>query len=304
MIEIPAAEVHALVKRFGALTAVAGVDLTVAPGEVLGVLGPNGAGKTTTIRCLLGYLRADSGDLRVLGGDARDPAVRRRVGYLPADAGLDRRMRTGELLDWYAGLRGGVPPARVAALCERLSVDPSRRIGELSTGNRRKVGIVQAVMHRPRLLVLDEPTSGLDPLVQREALRLVRELRDDGAGVLYSSHVLPEVEDVADRVTMLRRGRVVHETHVSALRDLAHERIEFRLSGGVPAGLLDGVAGVSAWRVEGDQLLVDVSGPVGELLRKVAPLDVQRVITREQDLEEIFFGYYRDPDTAVGQEAH
>ena len=198
-------------------------------------------------------------------------------------------MKVGELLTWYGDLRGGVPAAHVVALCERLGLDRSRRIGELSTGNRRKVGIVQAVMHRPDLLILDEPTSGLDPLVQREVLAIVREQCQAGAGVLFSSHVLPEVEDIAARVTMLRKGRIVHESGVAQLRSLAKERIEFRLGAlpGVPLDeLLDGVPGAASWQLDDHVLTVDVDGPAGELLRRIAPLDVQRIRTSEQDLEQ------------------
>jgi ABC-2 type transport system ATP-binding protein len=291
-----AARTTGLVKHFGAVRAVDGVDLVIRPGEVVGLLGPNGAGKTTIIRTLMGYLRPTAGTVVVLGGRPEDPSVRVRIGYLPADSSPDRRLTVARFLRWYGDLRGGVPQERVGELCERLGVEPYRRISELSTGNRRKVGFVQAVMHNPDLLVLDEPTGGLDPLVQREALALVRERAAAGAGVLFSSHVLPEVADVADRVAMLREGVVVHETAVSALRDIARERIELHVGEPLPAGLLDGVPGVVTWRAEGTRVLVDVDGPVGALVRTLAPYDVQRIVTHEQDLEDVFFTFYRSGD--------
>lgn len=216
------------------------------------------------------------------------------MGYLPGDSFLDRKMTVGSLLQWYGDLRGGVPASRVGELCERLTLDAGRRVGELSTGNRRKVGVVQAVMHEPDLLVLDEPTNGLDPLVQREVLGIFRECRERGAGLLLSSHVLPEVEDIADRVAILRAGRIVHESTVSGLRDVARSRLELQLARDTPSGLLDGVPGVASWRSEDHKLVVELDGPVGPLLQRVAALDVLTIRTHEQDLEDVFFPFYRD----------
>ncbi len=292
----PAIEIRSLTKRFGEVRGVDSLDLTVAPGEVYGLLGPNGAGKTTTIRVLMGYLTPTGGSARGLGGDLRDPALRRRTGYLPGDAALDKRLTVDRLLHWYAAMRGGGSGERIGALCERLSLDRSRRIGELSTGNRRKLGIVQALMHAPDLLVLDEATAGLDPLVQREVLSLVRERCDAGAGVLFSSHVLPEVEDIADRVGMLRRGRLVHEAPVHGLRDLARQRYELRFPADVPAGAFRGVTGVTAVEVDGATVRAVVDGAVRPLLERAVRLDVQRVTSHAEDLEDIFFHYYRDAE--------
>ncbi|MGH9004235.1 MAG: ABC transporter ATP-binding protein, partial [Acidimicrobiia bacterium] len=211
-------ETRQLTKRFGSLTAVDSLDLEVRRGEIFGYLGPNGAGKTTTIRLCLDFLRPTSGSLRVLDGTGRDPAVRRRTGYLPGDLKLDPRYTANDVLEFYGRLRGGLDQALVADLLERFDLDPTRPAGELSTGNRRKIGIVQAFAHRPELLILDEPTSGLDPLLQHEFQQVLRRAVADGATVFLSSHVLPEVEALAHRVGILRQGRLVAVAGIDELR--------------------------------------------------------------------------------------
>ncbi|MBO0686392.1 MAG: ABC transporter ATP-binding protein, partial [Candidatus Dormibacteraeota bacterium] len=209
-----------LTKRFGNLTAVRGVDLQVARGEVVGFLGPNGAGKTTTIRMLLGFLRPTAGTCSVLGGSlATDVSLRRRVGYLPGDFRVDPGMTAHDLFAWFGRLRGGLNKGRVEELLNRLQLDPGRRFGTLSKGNRQKVGLVQAFMNDPEVLILDEPSSGLDPLVQREFLVMVSEAAARGCAVLFSSHVLPEVERAAHRVAIIREGRLVASGPVRELLD-------------------------------------------------------------------------------------
>src|SRR5258705_5570056 len=224
-----AIEAVGLTKRFGELVALDGLDLIVEEGEVLGYLGPNGAGKTTTIRLLLDFLRPTSGAVRVLGRPSTDVELRRRIGYLPADVALDRGYTGNDLFEFFGDLRGVADLSRAHELCERFALDPTRKIGELSTGNRRKVAIVQAFMHRPDLLVLDEPTSGLDPLLQDQFHRLVREEIARGATVFLSSHVLPEVEQLAQRVAILRAGKLVTVTSLDELRSRARQRIELHL---------------------------------------------------------------------------
>lgn len=287
-------DIRGLTKRFGSLTAVDSLDLAVEPGEVYGLLGPNGAGKTTTLRALLGFLNPTSGEVRLLGTSPRDLAIRQRVGYVGGDVVLDRGLKVRELLRWYARLRGGVPQAEIDALCERLTLDASRKIGELSTGNRQKVAIVQAFMHQPSVLVLDEPTAGLDPLLQRKVLDLVRARREAGSAVLYSSHLLPEVEDIADRVGILRQGVLVREDTIANLHDVARHRLELRFAGGIPSGLLDDVENVSDVQVTDRTAHVVVDGSVAALVRKVADYNVERIISYDEDLEDIFFTYYQD----------
>ncbi|WP_162449498.1 ATP-binding cassette domain-containing protein [Phytoactinopolyspora mesophila] len=286
--------VDGLTKRFGNLTAVKDLNLQVSAGEIYGLLGPNGAGKTTTIRALLGFINPTEGRVGVLGGHARELDIRSRVGYVGGDVTLDRGLRVRNLLTWYAKLRGGPAWPTIQDLCDRLSLDPSRKIGQLSTGNRRKVAIVQAFMHDPDVLILDEPTAGLDPLLQRDVLSLVRARRDAGASVLYSSHTLPEVEDIADRIGILRRGVLVHEDTIFNLRDVARQRLELRFADDVPAGLLDDVEGVSEVVIDGGTARVVVDGSVAALVDRVAGHRVERIVSHDDDLEDVFFEYYRD----------
>ncbi|HEU5314822.1 MAG TPA: ABC transporter ATP-binding protein [Chloroflexota bacterium] len=224
----PILEVQSLTKSYGRRRGVRDVSFAVTEGEAFGFLGPNGSGKTTTIRQVMGFLKPDSGRALVAGLDCwRDSvAVKRLVGYLPGEMALDPGLTGGQLLEYFANLRdhaaGGrgraVDPAYVAQLAERFGLDLSRKFRQYSHGNKQKVGLVQAFMHRPRLLVLDEPTSGLDPLNQQEFARLVRETRADGRTVFLSSHILSEVEDLCDRVAIIREGSLAHVGALEALR--------------------------------------------------------------------------------------
>jgi ABC-2 type transport system ATP-binding protein len=295
----PVVDVQSLTKRFGSLTAVDSLNLAVSPGEVYGLLGPNGAGKTTTIRALLGFINPTAGEVHLLGGSPRRHDVRHQVGYVGGDVALDRGLKVRDLLTWYANLRGGLPWNTIDELCQHLNLDPSRKIGELSTGNRQKVAIVQAFMHDPAVLILDEPTAGLDPLLQRSVLGLVRAHRERGAAVLYSSHLLPEVEDIADRVGILRRGVLVREDTIANLREVARQRLELRFSSDIPTGLLDNVDGISSVEVVDRTAHVVVDGSVAELLKRVSEHDVDRIVSHDEDLEDIFFTYYLDRDGAA-----
>jgi ABC-2 type transport system ATP-binding protein len=290
----PAIQAVALAKRFGSVQALRDLDLEVQPGEVFGYLGPNGAGKTTTIRLLLDFIRPTSGRIEVLGGSGADPAVRRRIGYLPAELPVDRRWTAQDLIDFYGKLRDGVDAGWVKELLDRFDLDPHRRVGELSTGNRRKIGIIQAVIHRPELLVLDEPSSGLDPLLQYEFQLLIRELAGAGATVFLSSHVLPEVEALACRVAILRRGELVAVAGVEELRQQARQRIELRLARPADATWFAGVPGVVEAQADDTRIRLVVEGPVGPALQAAAGLEVQRIVTHEADLEDVFLSYYQE----------
>ena len=205
-------------KSYGKARGVIDLDLEVRAGEVFGYLGPNGAGKTTTIRMLVDLIRPQKGKVEVLGGSPSDPAVRRRTGYLPGEVEFYEHMGAGDFLTYIGNLRGDGGAILAEDLSERIDLDLSRRIADLSKGNRQKLGLVQALMHQPELVILDEPTSGLDPLVQQEVYRLIDELRAGGVTIFFSSHVLSEVERVADRVGIIREGRLVEVEELEALR--------------------------------------------------------------------------------------
>jgi len=296
-------ETHALTKRFGDLTAVDALDLTVEKGEVFGFIGPNGAGKTTTIRMLLDILRPTSGSATVLGGVPGDVAVRARIGFLPADLHLEPKHTVRDALEFYGGLRGGFEAKNVDALLQRFDLNPDRSIGELSTGNRRKVGVIQAFAGKPELLILDEPTSGLDPLLQHEFLSLVEETVAEGATVFLSSHVLPEVERVADRVGVLRKGVLVSVGDTTAVHTVARQRIDLHLAVIPPSVPFDGVDGVVECEVHGNVVSLLVEGSIDGVIKAAAKLTVDRIVSHETDLEEAFMELYRSPsgDVSVKQ---
>ena len=283
-----------LVKRYGRDRGLDGLDLEVHRGEVYGFVGPNGAGKTTTIRLIMDLLRPTSGRLEVLGLDpARDGvALRRRIGYLPGDFVVNGRQTGAELLSFLGRLRGGVPRARVTALAERLGVDLDRRIRSLSKGNRQKLGIVQAFMHDPDLLVLDEPTSGLDPLLQQEFVAMVAEAAAAGQTVFMSSHVLAEVQRTARRVGFVREGRTVAVEPVEALRERAVRRVEIQFEDDVTAAEFAALPGVSDVEVSGGILRCRLAGRADALVKAAGHHTALTLLSEEPDLEEIFLTYY------------
>ena len=282
-----------LTKRFGPVTAVDGLDLQIERGEIFGFLGPNGAGKTTTIRLLMDILRPTSGSVQVLGASPTLTATRSRVGFLPADLHIEPGYTASEALAFLGALRGGFDQAEILRLLERFDLDPGRPFGELSTGNRRKVGVIQALAGRPEVLILDEPTSGLDPLLQHELLSLLEERAAEGTTVFLSSHVLPEVERIASRAAVLREGRLVWVGRIDDLRSRARQRIDLHLDGPVDADFFRGIPAVTAVDATGTVVSVTVEGPVDAVLKRAAQLSVQRVVSHETDLEDAFLDWYR-----------
>jgi ABC-2 type transport system ATP-binding protein len=292
----PAISAVSLSKRYGATNALDELTLTVPTGEIFGYLGPNGAGKTTTIRLLLDLIRPTGGTIRVLGLDPRrdSQALRRRVGYLPGELVLYEQLTGAELLSHFGHLRGGVNWATVLGLAERLDVDLGRPIRSLSKGNKQKIGLVQALMSQPELLVLDEPTSGLDPLVQQTVHELLFEARRDGRTVFLSSHILSDVERVADRVGVLRRGRLAAVENVDALKHKALRHVTARFAGPIAVDAFNRVPGVTDAVVRAQDLQLNLTGPIDGLVKALARFEVLDLQVGEPDLEEIFLTFYAD----------
>ena len=261
-----------------------------------GFLGPNGAGKTTTIRLLLDLIRPTSGTAQVLGHDPRagGPVLRRRIGYLPGDIVVDGRQTSRELLTYLGNLRGGVPRARIEDWAGRLDLDLDRKIKSLSKGNRQKVGLVQAFMHSPELLILDEPTSGLDPFLQQQVVTMIREARANGQTVFMSSHVMSEVQQTADRVGIIREGRLSTVERVEDLRERSVRRVEIHFDGPVTAEEFSAVPGVTGVVVaaSGTLLRCQLSGRADALVKAAGRHTVVSLLAAEPDLEELFFHYY------------
>ena len=284
-----------LVKNYGKTRALMGVTLSVERGEVFGFIGPNGAGKSTTIRILLDLLRPTSGRVEVFGQTPRrgGPGLRSRIGYLPGELVLPPKRQAGEYLAHLAKLRGGAGADAIEPIAKRFGLDLNKRIKSLSKGNKQKVGVVQALMHRPELLILDEPTSGLDPLLQQEFLDMVREAKADGATVFMSSHVLSEVEEIAGRVGIIRSGLMVDVAEIGELRRRAGQVVEFRFATPVAAEEFTRLEGVSEVVVTDHRVTCLLQGEPNALLKTAARHHVQGWSAQNRDLEELFLDLYR-----------
>jgi len=289
-----------LTKSYGRVRALRGVDLEVRRGEIFGFLGPNGAGKTTTIRCLLDLIRPDGGTISVLGVDPQaDPVtVRARTGYLPGELQLEPNMTVEGALRYFIDLRGNkVDWGFVRQLVQRLDLDFTRPIKNLSHGNKQKIGIVQALMHHPELLLLDEPTLGLDPLMQQEVYRLLREAQANGATVFFSSHIISEVETLAERVAILRQGVIVEEAEPSQLISMAIRRVWVRFKETVDPTPLDKAEGVTLLsKSDGTSAHLQVEGEMDGLIKALAAFPVSDFEIERPSLEEIFLAYYEAGD--------
>jgi beta-exotoxin I transport system ATP-binding protein len=294
-----ALETAGLTKFYGDTRGIEDLDLRVEEGEVFGYLGPNGAGKTTTIRLLLDLIRPTRGEARIAGLDTRTRSLeaRRLIGYLPGELKPPIRATALHYLSFLGRLRGGVDERVVRELATRLELDLGRRLGDLSKGNKQKVGVVAAFMHDSPLLILDEPTTGLDPLRQQDVLALIKERAATGRTVFLSSHELDQVEHVADRVAIVRDGRLVDVETIAGLKERAVRRVEVRLDG-PPTGWEDvrRVPGVRDASLDDGVIRLTVEGAMDAVVKELARLPIQTLTSEPPELEEIFLSYYGGTD--------
>ena len=285
-----------LSKSYGRSRGIIDVTFDIQEGEVFGFLGPNGAGKTTTMRVLMGLLRPNSGSATIGKLDCWQDSteVKKFVGYLPGEFTFDPGLRAAQIIEYLGHLRSGIDQSYLRTLVERLDFDPSKRFREYSRGNKQKLGLIQALMHKPRVLILDEPTSGLDPLNQQEFYKIAAEVRSTGCTIFLSSHVLPEVERTCDRVAIIREGRLVKIDHVSALKDIRQHDVEITFVGPASPSWFDAIPGIANVVVGADDhtLQLHMQGSLADVMRIAGEHGATNISTHEPTLEEVFLRFY------------
>jgi ABC-2 type transport system ATP-binding protein len=298
-------EVNNLTKSYGRNRGIIDVTCSIIEGEVFGFLGPNGAGKTTTMRVLMGLLCPTAGRASIGGLDcwAQATEMKRLVGYLPGEFSFDPSLTGAQIIAYLGHLRGGVDQGHVRKLVERLELDPGKRFREYSHGNKQKVGLVQAFMHKPRLLILDEPTNGLDPLNQQEFYTMLAEVHAEGRTVFLSSHNLPEVEHTCDRVGIIREGKLVTIDEVAGLKRIKQHDVDISFAAHASPEWFTQVSGVSSVTKgrSKQELQLAVQGELAEVIKVAAQYDATNIVTHEPSLEEVFLRFYEPDPTGQGQ---
>ena len=298
MANMPAIELRCISKNYGAVQALSRVSLRVEPGEVLGFLGPNGAGKTTAIRILFDLIRPAAGQALILGYDCQRQGIeaRRNIGYLPGELRLYENLSGRETIDYFANLGQVVERTYLSTLFDRFSFDPDRQVAAYSKGNRQKLGLILAMMHKPAVLILDEPTSGLDPLIQESFAGLLQERAAEGGAVFFSSHVLSEVERMCNKVVIIRQGRIAAVEEISALKGRTLHLLEVTFSEPVPSDVFDlpGVSEVESFKSDRLLIRLEVRDNLDALLKVIARFPVTDLRTDQPSLEELFLAYYQD----------
>ncbi len=288
-----AIEIKNLTKRYGEHRGIENVSFSVEEGEIFGFIGPNGAGKSTTIRTLLALIHPTSGSAEIFGRDCMKQAaeIARDVGYLPGESAYYENMTVGELVRYAADLYGKKCDGRIGELSKRLNLDLSRKIADLSLGNKKKVGIVCALLHSPKLIILDEPTSGLDPLIQQEFFNILKEENRRGATIFFSSHVLSEVQKICDRVAIVKEGKMIGVQKISELRANSHKKISVTADD-IPIGHFN-LGGITNYQQDGSTATFMFMGNIADILAKLSALNVHDLFIEEPTLEEVFMHYYR-----------
>ncbi|MDQ6418826.1 ABC transporter ATP-binding protein [Paenibacillus sp. LHD-117] len=284
---------NGLTKTYGGARGITDLSFTVEQGEIFGFIGPNGAGKSTTIRTMLGLIYPTSGSAKIFGKDCIEhgPEIKREIGYLPSEVFYYDNMRVKDLLNYSASFYKKDCGKRIKELAERMELDVSKKIDDLSLGNKKKVGIVQGLLHSPKLIILDEPTSGLDPLMQQRFFELLEEENRGGVTILFSSHILSEVQRLCDRVAIIKEGRLMALEKMSDLKENTYKRFKLQTASKVAAGAF-AIPGVTEWKEAEGAVTFLYKGNINEVTRRIAELDLLNMWVEEPDLEEIFMHYY------------
>ena len=294
-------ETKNLSKSYGDILAISNIDLEIPKGQVFGYLGPNGAGKTTTIKLLMDFIRPTKGTAKIFGLDSRENSVdiKKKVGYLPGDIVLYDQMTGNELLKYFCNMRKQSDWQFVIKLAERLDVNLEMKIKKLSRGNRQKLGLIQAFMHKPELIIMDEPSSGLDPLLQQEFYTMVDEVKSDGRTIFISSHILPEVERICDQVGIIREGKLITVEQVNNLKDRSIQELEIHFGSNVSKEKFTKIPGLKSIHMDNTILFCTVIGSPDQLIKTAACFEVTKIISHQPSLEDVFLSYYGDQPTNV-----